>query len=269
MVELIGGILVDGTLRRDVVLCELSGSAELVLAELAGSHASMPEKVTRFLTETITSIGGAPVGPDEAAALSVGDRQHLVRRIGVQLGRDLLWLGQTCKACGEDFEIPVRQSQLPVKPAGQGFPATQVDVEGQDIQIRAPNGADQAAIAGMSESTASKILLERLTSRPITFDADTARKIEAAIEDLSPEVALQASAACPECGAEALVDVDPYLTLANAGREILDDIHVLASRYHWSEAEILALPRARRKTYLSLIDQDRGVVSRDTPGGLQ
>jgi hypothetical protein len=36
-------------------------------------------------------------------------------------------------------------------------------------------------------------------------------------------------------------------------------VHVLASTYHWSERQILGLPRSRRRLYLDLIDRSRGV----------
>lgn len=37
---------------------------------------------------------------------------------------------------------------------------------------------------------------------------------------------------------------------------MLEDIHRLATRYHWSEEAILRLPLARRADYLSLIESD-------------
>ena len=40
---------------------------------------------------------------------------------------------------------------------------------------------------------------------------------------------------------------------------LLADVHRLAWHYHWSEAEILALPRGRRAHYLALIDAARGM----------
>ena len=79
-------------------------------------------------------------------------------------------------------------------------------------------------------------------------------------------MALQAQATCPECDAELLVEVDPYLTLSLARDEIFGEVHTLARHYHWSEAEILALPQARRRLYLGLIDRARGMVSRPEPG---
>jgi hypothetical protein len=44
---------------------------------------------------------------------------------------------------------------------------------------------------------------------------------------------------------------------------MLHDVHRLASRYHWGEWQILALPLSRRRAYLGLIDaeQNRRLLS--------
>ena len=38
---------------------------------------------------------------------------------------------------------------------------------------------------------------------------------------------------------------------------LLRDVHRLASRYHWSEAELFSLPLPRREAYLRLIDSEQ------------
>jgi hypothetical protein len=258
MIALIGGIMVDGNLRRDVELKPLTGSAELVLAELHQSDMPHPDKVSQFLDQTVATIGGAPVA---SSTLSVGDRQHLVRQIGVQLGVDLVWLKGDCTKCGEELEIPVRQAELPTKAAGAGFPSMNIEVAGMTVSIRAPTGDDQAAIADHDHKSAAMTLLDRLVARPEGPDWTDAQQqtLEQAIEDLSPEVAQEVAATCPECDADLRIEVDPYLTLTQLGVDILDEIHVLASHYHWAEGDIVALPKARRQTYLTLIDRDRGM----------
>jgi hypothetical protein len=37
---------------------------------------------------------------------------------------------------------------------------------------------------------------------------------------------------------------------------MIGDVHRLASVYHWSEADILALPLPRRRRYLARLDAD-------------
>ena len=38
----------------------------------------------------------------------------------------------------------------------------------------------------------------------------------------------------------------------------MEEIHVLALHYHWSEAEILGLPSPKRQRYLALLAQHLG-----------
>ena len=265
--ELIGGVMIDGALRRDAALRPLTGEIEMTLAELGGSHLSQPERVTRFLAAALEQVGSRPCGSETAAVLSVGDRQHLMRLIGAAMDQDLVWLTTVCTACGEGIDIPIRQSQLPVKPAGPGYPARRIRLRGAVATIRAATGEDQAAIAGLPEDAAVTVLLERLVEGASVSDLteEETEELESALEEMAPEVAMEAVAACPECMAESRVNIDPYLTLTLASDEIYDDINILARRYHWSEAEILRLPRDRRKHYLRMIDADRGMIAQQAP----
>lgn len=271
MIALIGGIETGGEIRRDVVLRPLSGAAEMAIAELEGLPVSQPEKVSRFLAATVAELGGIACDVGVAASLSVGDRQHLVRQIGALLNPGQVWLTGQCGDCSADFDLPVTPAKLPVKPAGEAYPGASIAVEGITLTLRSPTGADQAAIVRMAPEMARQALLRRLAGLPdeAPLSAEAAARMEAVIEEMSPEVALEVASACPSCGAALRVAVDPYLALGAGGGDILEDVHVIAATYHWSEAQILALPRARRHLYLRLIDRARGVVAQaDRPDGL-
>ncbi len=58
---------------------------------------------------------------------------------------------------------------------------------------------------------------------------------------------------CTACGTPARFWFDPLAWIAAETRSLLTDIHTLARTYGWTEATILALPRGRRRAYLSLI----------------
>jgi hypothetical protein len=55
------------------------------------------------------------------------------------------------------------------------------------------------------------------------------------------------------------VQLDWYRGIHKPIDELLDQIHRLAANYHWSEQEILALPKQRRTAYLRRLDRERGV----------
>lgn len=65
---------------------------------------------------------------------------------------------------------------------------------------------------------------------------------------------------CPWCGTtnELPVDLEQVVLagLAHEQRQALRDVHELAQHYHWTEAEILAIPPARRATYLARIREE-------------
>jgi hypothetical protein len=128
------------------------------------------------------------------------------------------------------------------------------------LRLRVPTGADQEAVADLPDDEAVRVLFERCLLAGAAEEDDDFAAAEEAIEEMAPEVALAALAACPACRASNEIVIDPYLVLATQAEDLFVEVHRLASSYHWSEAEILALPRARRQLYLRLIDQARGLV---------
>jgi hypothetical protein len=212
-------------------------------------------------------VGGEAANPELVRGLAVADRQFLVRLLAAELGRDREWLTADCPACGEAFDFQVTQSALPVKEAGPSFPQAAAATSWGEVRLRVPDGSDQEAVAGIAEPEAAVVaLLRRCLLEPAAdlpadgwSEADLAA-CDAALEATSPEVSLEVLASCPACGAESRVAVDPYLCLSHAAGEIFEQVHALASAYHWSQAEILALPRSRRVLYLRLIDRARGMV---------
>ncbi len=157
---------------------------------------------------------------------------------------------------------------MPVKEAGEGYPFAAADTVRGRRRLRVPNGADQEVIAGLGDEEAMAELLRRCLARGEAEGgtsvgepaADEIPALDAALEAVAPEVGLAVLAVCPDCGAEQEVAIDPYLCLAQAGSELFGEVHALAMTYHWSEAEILALPAHRRRLYLELIDRARGMV---------
>jgi len=82
------------------------------------------------------------------------------------------------------------------------------------------------------------------------------RRIERELARQAPSLSRVLAAACPHCGAEISVffDVTRFVIseLRNQAAYLYGDVHQLASRYRWSEAEILNLPAQRRAQYVEL-----------------
>lgn len=263
-----GGLWRHGECRRDWSFRPLTGEVELSILEAGLSGGSVPQRVTAVLSTALAELGGAAVQRDTVRALSVADRQYLMRQLAAVTGLDESWVAARCLTCDEGFDIPVRDSELPVKPAGEGYPFAEVETSLGPVRFRVPVGADQEVIADISDPAAARRALalrcavdpQSIELRGELSEADL-DQAEQALEAIAPEVATQAQAACPDCGRPAAVQLDPYRFLAAADRGLFLDVHILASAYHWSENEILALPRERRRLYLSLVDRGRGMVS--------
>ena len=77
------------------------------------------------------------------------------------------------------------------------------------------------------------------------------------LEELDPEAKIEFSLQCPECGREwsSLFDIVSvfWTELSAWARRIVQEIHHLATRYGWSEEEILKLSPWRRAIYLSMV----------------
>ena len=260
-----GGILHNGQLERRFSLKPITGYTEMVFSETESRKMSLPDRITEVLTACIDKIGTRTADREMMETLSTGDRQFLMRRIAGYMGYDNLWLTSTCRNCSEPFDINIQLSQLPVKTAGENYPFVSVKTGKFKIKLRVPTGGDQNQVVATADNNdAETVLLESLL---VNVDGHTNEEflklltpklkadIETAVENTSPEVAALVNTACPDCSTENHVNVDPYICLKLVGKDIYSQIHKLASRYHWSEDQILSLPKARRQIYLDLIDQ--------------
>lgn len=138
--------------------------------------------------------------------------------------------------------------------------------------VGGPVGADggETAEASTAAARARRALLARClvsvhrAGQPVPADRLPAaelpepvqRKLAEAAEHADPAADVTLNAACPECGeaTRAELDITSYLwaELDHWARDLLLDVHLLATAYGWSEPQILALSPLRRRYYLEL-----------------
>ena len=218
---------------------------------------------------------------------AVGTRVELLWEIRRATFGDVLDAVVECDVCGEKLDVDLTIPELvagdtsTVDPSNADTSAgktSTVDIDGRTVNFRLPTGRDQLAVAGGGE---------RALCRRIVVDVDGQRGdalsdalVDALVDPLGDAVAAIDTAAdttigatCPACGAGIAATLDAYGYLRDellAGIEgLLIEVHVLASRYHWSETDILSLPLARRRAYLELIADEgaRGVSVLAAPCG--
>lgn len=191
-----------------------------------------------------------PVGARTAALLAL---------LRASEAREALALTLRCAACGAPFEIELEHEAL----AGFGAAAAQLQLprEGAEpLTLRLPTGEDLRAWRGLppaAHDAAAHTMLERLCVAGTPLPGDFAAAA-AALAQADPLVSFSVACNCPSCGAEAEPEVDleslALQRLAARQRGLLHEVHALASHYGWTEAEVLAVPPARRAKYLELIE---------------
>lgn len=188
-----------------------------------------------------------PVGLRIAALLRLVALSDETERLSVRL--------QCAQAgCGDFFEIDLPLDALTAQavdvPLRIELPA------GRHVALRLPTGNDLRSwhtTPGVDRHAVIAAL--RIEGEVL---ADDAVVLGEAIAAHDPLVAFSVSCVCPACGFEDDFSVDlEGLALARfAMRQhgMLREVHVLASRYGWTEQEALAVPASRRAQYIALIE---------------
>lgn len=163
----------------------------------------------------------------------------------------------------EDMEFDLDAGELAGSLGGRGESAVRVQQDGWDVEFRLPGVADLTAAARAADPRTA-LLARCLVSAGHDGTAVTAgelpaqvqRRIVDAVEAADPGADTALNVACPECGraTRAELDIASYLwtELDAWARDVLLDVHLLATAYGWSEPEILALSPTRRRYYLEL-----------------
>jgi len=194
------------------------------------------------------SLADAPLGQCNAALMQLR-RELFGSRLPV-------WTD--CPGCGERMEFELHASQLPPITA---VPAS-IDIDG--LRFRCPSSRDLAEIAHCSdmEQAANQLLHAcALSSSELPTDEHALHRLRAAVESAlevaDPWADLSVVFLCPTCGhsGEACFDITSYLWegIVARARQLLDEIHLLAQAYGWTEPQILALSDKRRIAYLARV----------------
>jgi len=260
----------EGQCRCDAILRPLDGWLEERVSEAMVGRGNLPAVVSEVLSAVVLSIGGEAVVPEQVASLAMADRQWLMLNLSYILQGGGYWLKGCCDVCEQPFDLYLNPKQLPVKAAGEGFPFAEVILGESRLRLRLPNGADQERITGLDEEEAVVQLLSAcllsINEGPVPtgyvneLNADALQKIEEVLDEVSPHIGTVLATACPECKRPQQMEINPYWLNTTRHEALFQEVHALASEYHWSEREIFSLSRERRRLYLKLIERGRNVV---------
>jgi hypothetical protein len=273
-----------GVLHRQAELLPLSGHEEELLADrrFPGDAAL----VTIILSRCVRRLGSiSPVPAELVRRLLVADRQYLLLRLRAITFGDQVQATARCPRvdCGKKVDIDFSLQDIPVQEALARGPLYTMQLSPEaayqeetgaayrTVTFRLPNGEDQEVVAPLMADDAARaftVLLGRCIQSigPREHPGETLlrrlsplaqQEIERQIAATAPQVELTMEAQCPECGHDFTVPFDPqefFFGELRTSRDLLDrEVHYLAYHYHWSEQEILAMPRDKRRRYIAVL----------------
>lgn len=207
--------------------------------------------------ETVDRLlaAGTGEGADTVRRWSVGRRLDALVTLRQSQRGDVEPVGLRCPQCRAAFEVdidlaacrsPVLEDEVVIA------------VGGTTRRARLPTGEDQAL--WQRDHAPLRLVADSLMADGMPAGDDEAQQaLGRALSARDPLRELPVQAVCPECGhlGEHQVDLEAHLVTAFAlsQRELLAQIAVLAEAYHWSEAEIAAMPPWRRRFYQQRLEE--------------
>jgi hypothetical protein len=253
-----------------VLLREPAGAEDMLLVE---AHAC-DTALALVLMGALARPADADAEPLDWEALPLTDLDAALLHVRQMVLGDSIRTDMRCRAegCGKRIDVSFRISDYlahhrPETPRGvvpdqeRGW----FRLSDADVRFRLPSGADLRSIATAPD--AARALAERCI-RPAADEGGAERvpsrvrrRVEAAMEALAPSLYSDIDGVCPECGATVRAPFDPQRYVLTELRDhaayVYEEVHLLASRYHWPERDILALPRLRRTRYAELAQAER------------
>ena len=228
---------------------ESTGHDDLLLVEGNGNLAT----AVRVLARRAEFGTAADV---DVRSLPVGDIDALILALRVQVLGDRLIAEGACNGCAApvDVEFSLAAYLEHNRPQRTRL-ARAADEPGwwrltrHDLTFRIPSAGD-VLDAGSGPGARVALLAACFRGDP---RAAAIRAAERALARLAPVLRTTVQGVCPECGAQAAMDVDARrIALAELGflaGSVLDEVHLVAVAYHWTEQAILDLPSSRRAAY--------------------
>ncbi|MBT2393229.1 hypothetical protein J7E87_28325 [Streptomyces sp. ISL-1] len=206
---------------------------------------------------------------DDLLSMPVGEREADLFALRRALFGERMQVRVECASCGEAMEFDLDATLFGTRTRTPDGPL-RVEEGEWAVELRLPTVADLAAAGAVPDpAQARRVLVARCTVSAVRNGEDIAperlasllpehiqRRLGGTAAEADPAADVTLNVACPECGeaTPAELDITSYLwtELDTWARDLMLDVHLLATAYGWSEPEILALSPLRRRYYLEL-----------------
>ncbi len=149
-----------------------------------------------------------------------------------------------CGECGEKLDVEVDLTMF-----RQDWSVEETGFGGG--RLRLPRAGDLARSGGDPVALADLLLEGEAPG------GDWREEAEEVLAELDPLSDVELRSTCPDCGADVAMplslEMELVTELAREPQRLMDEIHMIAMAYNWSEREIISLPDSRRRHYLARI----------------
>lgn len=228
--------------------------------------ADIPALVTQVLAQC--SADGEKRLPDDFLRdLTVGKRLECLLNLAAGGTQSAFFFAFKCGACGQDLEFELTLDEIAEMQAEADASETvEIAFENQTAVFRKPNARDQDKwrAAESNGDNAAETMIRSLQIAPdnaLKISEKDYERLAEAMDEADPLINFNCRVRCAECGAanDFPIDLCDFALgeLSRAQQFLIRAVHRLATRYHWSEKEIFAVPHWRRMKYLALIADEK------------
>lgn len=220
-------------------------------------------------TQALLGLVAPDLSPKALTELVLGDRNMNLLELRRRLFGPILQAYVECSACGEALDLKFGIDELGFSSTNQALEINPVSTGSVSAQVRLPNSQDLIALASLNNIEDGRRLLFSRCILELRRDDDTIvlhdlnedelDQLEKAISELDPRMEILLDLQCPQCthNWQSSLEISSYLwsEYDTYARQLLENVHILASTYAWSETDILAMSEQRRQYYLGRIIQ--------------
>ena len=218
-------------------------------------------------TQALLGLVAPDLSPRALTELVLGDRNMNLLELRRSLFGPILQAYVECSACGEALDLEFGVDELGFSSIDQVQEVNPVSTGSISARVRLPNSQDLLALASQNNVEDGRRLLfsrcvqelRRDDTNVVLHDLneDELDQLEKAISELDPRMEILFDLQCPQCkhNWQSSLEISSYLwsEFDTYARQLLENVHTLASTYSWSESDILAMSEKRRQYYLGRI----------------
>ncbi len=241
------------------MIAEVPTQSGLLILWESGERELTGRRALRLLASATPMDSGA------LSTMSVGWRDSHLLDLREKLFGSWFVAVTECPSCGEEIELSFDATEVRRDAARVDHAA--ITIDDVDVQFRLPNAGDVASIEDATDiATARDILIGRCVLQASTnnqaiavqnLSAHVIKAVTDRMRELDPQADVTLDVDCPSCSHawKEPFDVVSYLwrELRASSRRLLNEIHLLASAYGWTEEQILALSPIRRNAYVEIV----------------